>query len=142
MQPQEGIKKHCKVFCKLTHIQCYINIQQCKYFTQLSTVKTVHPSHFVTVVSPPSNTSLVPEADSAFQFGNILMILYLVPLSSSFSQSSQLTVCHSQSCSTIHFFYVSYFTFRRFASRAMLPAVHTLASPFLSQKTSCMVGHM
>jgi len=58
-------------------------------------METVHPSHFVTVVSPPSNTSLVPEADSAFQFGNILMILYLVPLSSSVSQHTHDTVPRS-----------------------------------------------
>jgi len=123
MQPQEGIKKHCKVFLQVnTRTALPQIIQQCKYFTQLSTRETIYPSHFVTVVSPPSNTSLVPEADSAFQFGNIFMILYLVPLSSSVSQSSQLTVWHSRSCSMIHFLYISYFTFHRFASRAMLPA--------------------
>ena len=116
------IKKHCKVFCKLTHVVLHQIIQQCKCFTQLSTVKTVPPSHFITAVFPPSNTSLVPEANLAFQFGNILMILYLIPLSSSVSQSSQLMVWHSRSCSTIHFLYISYFTFHHFASRAMLLA--------------------
>jgi len=70
MQPQEGIKKHCKlkVFCKLTHVQCYIKYNNANISTTIH-YENSSSCHFVTVVSPPSNTSLVPEADSAFQFG-------------------------------------------------------------------------
>ena len=91
-------------------------------------MKTVPPSHFVTVVSPPSNASLVPEADSAFQFGNILMTLYLIPLSSSVLQSRQLTIWHSRSCSTIHFLYISLFA--ALLQEPCSQLVHMLASPF------------
>ena len=90
--------------------------------------------------SPPSNTSLVPGADSAFQFGNILMILYLVPLSGSVSQSSQLTVWHSRLCSMIHFLYTCFTLPLCFKSHT--PSWFTCSlRHFLSRTTGCMVGH-